>query len=66
MPRMKVRLEPPFENPEYSPAASACQMSTAAFLIGLQVEAFSTRSFSVSSVPGWPSRMSRRTFSFAM
>jgi hypothetical protein len=41
-------------------------MSTAAPLVGLQVEAFTTLSFSVSAVPGFPSVTLRRSFSFAM
>jgi hypothetical protein len=41
-------------------------MSTAAPLIGLHVEALTTASPSVSGVPGRPSVMLRRTFSFAM
>jgi hypothetical protein len=41
-------------------------MSTAAPLIGLQVEAFTTLSFSVSGMPGFPSVMLRRSFSLAM
>ena len=64
---MNVRPTVPFDcSPEYAPAASACQMSTAAPLIGLQVDAFTTVSRSASGVPGIPSVMFRRTFSSAM
>jgi hypothetical protein len=48
------------------PLASACQMSTAAFLIGLHVEASTTKARSRSGVPGLPSVMLRRTASPAM
>jgi hypothetical protein len=41
-------------------------MSTAAPAIGLHVDAFTTWSRRVSGVPGRPSVMFRRTFSFGM
>jgi len=41
-------------------------MSTAADLIGLQVEALTTNARSSSGTPGRPSVMLRRTSSFAM
>jgi hypothetical protein len=63
---MKVLLARPLPNPEYAPDASQCQMSTVAPLIGLQVDASTTVSRSVSGLPGRPSVMLRRTFSPAM
>ena len=48
--------------PEYTPAASQCQTSTAAPRSGRQVDASTTVSLSVSGTPALPSVMSRRTF----
>src|SRR5687768_2970971 len=59
MPRRKVL----FVAAAYVPTASQCQMSTAALLIGLQVEPSGTVSFSVSGTPGLPSVTLRRTLS---
>ena len=61
MPRRNVPVFP--FTPEYVPPASQCQMSTAAPLIGLHVDASTTVVRSRSLSPGLPSRMSRRTFS---
>jgi hypothetical protein len=52
--------------PEYSPAASQCQISTMALRTALHDEALTTVSCSVSGVPGLPSRTSWRSFSPAM
>jgi hypothetical protein len=41
-------------------------MSTEAPLIGLQVDASTTASWRISVVPGCPSVMLRRSFSFGM
>jgi hypothetical protein len=63
-PRRNERPAVPLASkPEYAPAALACQMSTAAPLIGVQVAASRTLSRSVSGAPGRPSVMLRRTFS---
>ena len=51
--------EPP-SKPEYSPEASACQISTSAPLIGLHVLAFTIVNSSRSGSPGLPSRTSWR------
>jgi len=53
-------------NPEYSPLASQCQMSTAASLTGLQLVASTTVIPSFSGAPLRPSVMSLRTLSSSM
>ena len=62
--RSSVSPRDPPSNPEYSPAASACQISTSAFPIGLQVFAFTIVSSRSRGVPGLPSRTSRRVSLF--
>ena len=60
---MAVRFAAPAPKPEYTPAASACQMSTTASRIGLHVDASTTVVRRASGLPGRPSVMFRRSFS---
>jgi hypothetical protein len=44
----------------------ACPGDSAFANIGLQVDASTTASWRINAVPGWPSVMLRRSFSFGM